>query len=94
MNSLPARLHAGVFGLVQGVNFRAATRDQARTLGLVGWVRNRMDGSVEVMAEGPRSDLDQLLAYLHHGPQLAEVERVEAGWQVGTGEFTRFEIRF
>lgn len=94
MNSSLARLRAAVFGLVQGVNFRAATRDQAQGLGLTGWVRNRPDGTVEVVAEGPRPSLDQLLAYLHHGPRLAEVERVEAEWQTHTGEFTRFEIRF
>ena len=56
------RLHATVFGRVQGVSFRFYTRDTADELGLTGWVANRYDGSVEVVAEGPRAALDQLLS--------------------------------
>ncbi len=80
-------------GLVQGVSFRWATVDEAELLGLTGWVRNRPDGSVEVLAEGPRTPLDQLLEFLRHGPPHAVVKGVEADWPPATGEFQSFEIR-
>jgi acylphosphatase len=88
------RLHAHVTGQVQGVYFRDTTRQQAQALGVAGWVRNRPDGSVEVLAEGPKPQLDTLLHFLNKGPQLARVEKVETQWQAATGEFTAFEIRW
>jgi acylphosphatase len=88
-----ARLHARVFGLVQGVNFRYTTLERALSLRLTGWVRNQWDGSVETVAEGPRPALEQFLEYLHRGPRHAAVERVDSAWALATGEFTRFEIR-
>ncbi|HET8569541.1 MAG TPA: acylphosphatase [Candidatus Limnocylindria bacterium] len=69
--------HWVVRGRVQGVNFRAATRDRARTLGLECQVWNRDDGGVECVAEGDESRLEQLERFLHRGPSLAEVESVE-----------------
>jgi len=89
-----ARLHALVHGYVQGVNFRWYTRQQANHLGLSGYVRNRADGSVEVVAEGPRESLEQLLAWLHQGPSLASVERVDVSWEELTREFSSFEVRY
>jgi acylphosphatase len=88
------RLSASVKGIVQGVNFRYDTQARARRLSLTGWVRNRADGSVEVLAEGPRPALDQLLDYLHHGPPSASVTDVRTEWVAATGEFKRFDIRF
>jgi acylphosphatase len=88
------RLHAIVSGTVQGVNFRYATQREAQRLGLRGWVRNVRDGSVEVLAEGPRRALEQLLAFLHRGPPAAEVEGVRARWSPSTGEFIQFDIRW
>lgn len=93
MTAPPTRLHAIVTGLVQGVSFRWATRDHAESLGLTGWVRNRPDGSVEVLAEGPRARLDQLLEFLRRGPPQAVVQGVQTDWPPGTAEFQRFEIR-
>jgi len=89
-----ARLHAVIHGLVQGVNFRYYTALEARQLGVVGYVRNQWDGTVEVVAEGERPQLEQLLAFLHRGPRWAEVERVDFEWQSPTGEFHRFEVRY
>lgn len=89
-----ARLHAIVHGRVQGVNFRYYTSQAANSLGLTGWVANRWNGTVEVVAEGPRDKLDQLLAFLHRGPPSAWVERVDTNWQVPTGEFKDFKVRF
>ena len=67
-----------VTGRVQGVWFRGWTVDQARSLGLSGWVRNRRDGSVEILAEGPDEALAELARRCHEGPPAARVERVEA----------------
>lgn len=72
------RLHAYVEGKVQGVYFRATTRDRAQELGLVGWVRNLPDGRVELVAVGERQALDALAEFCHHGPPGARVTRVVA----------------
>ena len=88
------RLYAVVHGLVQGVNFRYYTALEARRLGVVGYVRNQWDGTVEVVAEGERSLVEQLLAFLHRGPRWAAVEQVNVQWQSPTGEFRRFEVRY
>ncbi|RPI58389.1 MAG: acylphosphatase [Chloroflexi bacterium] len=88
------RLHAIVHGRVQGVSFRYYTLNRARELGLAGYVRNRGDGSVEVVAEGAPSDLDQLLSFLRSGPRPAFVTEVEASWTAATGGFSRFEVRY
>jgi acylphosphatase len=87
------RLHAIVEGSVQGVNFRYYTSRRARSLGLTGWVANRADGSVEVVAEGERADLEKLLDFLHDGPPSAMVSRVTGQWQAAHGEFDDFSIR-
>jgi acylphosphatase len=94
-NRADVRLHAFVMGRVQGVNFRSATVEAARALGLTGWVANCRDGrTVEVVAEGPRPALEELLAFLHQGPPAARVGRVEANWEPARGDFTRFGVRF
>ncbi len=89
-----ARLHAVVYGHVQGVNFRAATRRQAYALGVTGWVRNLPDGAVEVMAEGQRSALQQLLNWLHNGPPSARVREVRFTWHDADRAFDGFTVRF
>ncbi|GAB4574097.1 MAG: acylphosphatase [Anaerolineae bacterium] len=88
------QLHAIVHGRVQGVNFRYYTLQEARKRGLVGWVRNRPDLTVEVRAEGPRDQLEQFLAFLHRGSPSANVTRVQAEWLPASGTFTTFEIRY
>jgi len=88
------RLHAVVSGIVQGVNFRYYTRQQASSLDLTGWVANRWDGTVEVVAEGPRATLEQLLAWLQHGPPSARVSNVETNWETATGEFDLFRVTY
>lgn len=90
----PARLRALVHGRVQGVNFRAYTRAQAERLGLVGYVRNRGDGAVEVVAQGDKRALENLLAWLREGPRLARVSRVEVTWLAPSQEFDAFEVRY
>jgi acylphosphatase len=65
-----------VEGRVQGVGFREACVQRAQALGLTGYVRNRRDGSVEVMLQGPADAVARMQAWLHEGPPLARVERV------------------
>lgn len=88
-----ARLHATVYGRVQGVNFRHFTADHARRLGLRGTVRNLADGrSVVVEAEGSRESLERLVSMLRLGPRFALVDRVETAWMPATGVEGNFRI--
>ena len=87
------RLHAFVDGTVQGVGFRAYVLEQAQALGLTGWVRNTFRGEVEVLAEGPRVTLDQLLDKLRLGPRMAFVSEVRKTWEPASGEFSSFTVR-
>ena len=88
------RLHAIVYGRVQGVNFRSATQQTAAQLGLTGFVLNRPDGTVEAVAEGAPHALQAFERFLHRGPRAAEVERVELHYSAATGEFRSFNIRW
>jgi len=88
------RFRANVQGRVQGVSFRYYTMEMARRLNVRGYVRNRWDGSVEVVAEGEEARARKLLEWLHTGPRWARVDRVEVEWGEPTGEFKRFEVRF
>lgn len=88
------RAHLIVTGRVQGVYYRAETRDQATALGLTGWVKNRPDRSVEVVVEGGREDVEKLIDWCRQGPPVAEVTGVSVLWENYTGEFTKFKITF
>jgi acylphosphatase len=81
-----------VAGRVQGVFFRASTRDKAENLGLTGWVRNLPNGDVELLAEGEPGAFAQLLAWCHTGPRLARVDTCRISYQTPTGEFDRFSV--
>jgi acylphosphatase len=70
------RVRAIVTGRVQGVSFRASTASEARRLGVVGWVKNRPDGSVELEAQGDDDRVGDLLAWCRHGPPAALVTKV------------------
>lgn len=87
------RLTASVRGRVQGVGFRHFTRQTARRLGLAGSVRNEPDGSVSVVAEGERAQLEELLQVLQEGPSHAYVDAVDARWEQPSGTFETFEVR-
>jgi acylphosphatase len=88
-----ARLHAVIEGRVQGVFFRATTQREAIARGLSGWVRNRWDGSVEVVAEGQRPALESFEIFLHQGPPSAQVSHVAVTYSAATGEFSGFRVR-
>lgn len=71
------RVHVVVTGRVQGVGFRWSTQEEARRLGLTGWVRNRLEGTVEVEAEGPAEAVAELVGWLRNGPRWARVTRIQ-----------------
>lgn len=87
-------LHATVRGRVQGVGFRYFVIEKALGLGLRGYARNTGDGSVEVLAQGKRSALENLLALLRRGPAAADVREVETSWGEPSGHFSGFHVRF
>jgi len=87
------RVHLRISGRVQGVGFRYGAVDEARRLGLTGWVRNTPGGQVEVVAEGPEDRLRRFVAWCHGGPPSALVVAVEEQWGAATGEYSDFRIR-
>lgn len=91
---MDSRIHIRVLGEVQGVFFRAGVQEVARSLAITGWARNVEDGSVEVIAEGPRERLAELLDWCSHGPSGASVSQIEHEWLEATGEFSEFGIRY
>jgi acylphosphatase len=86
------RARAIVTGRVQGVSYRAATAFEAKRLGLVGWVRNLVDGSVELEAQGPDDKVAALLAWCEHGPPSARVSRVDVTDLPAVGAETTFAV--
>ena len=80
------RVRAVVSGRVQGVFYRDGCRAEARRLGLRGWVRNRSDRTVEVVAEGPRDRVERLLTWCRHGPPRATVTGVTVTDEVPAAE--------
>ncbi len=92
-NEQERRLHAVVHGRVQGVGYRATTMDEARRLGLAGWVRNRRDGTVETLAEGSEATLRLFLDYLKRGPWGARVTSVGEDWAEAQGAPMPFQLK-
>jgi acylphosphatase len=88
------RVHLVISGDVQAVGFRFTAIEVARDLGLVGWVRNNPDGTVEIAAEGPKEKLENLLTWAKKGPTLARVDDVKLEWGKATGEFEDFDVRY
>ena len=86
------QLQLTVKGRVQGVYFRASAQREARRLGLTGWVKNRADGSIEILAEGEEVAIRDLYGWAQKGPGAARVDRVESRWRSFSGEFPDFRI--
>ena len=87
-----AQAHILVTGRVQGVFFRASTLEQAQALGLTGFVQNLPDGGVEIVAEGPRYALEDLVTWARHGPPMAHVDDVSVQWRPYEGRYRTFMI--
>ena len=89
-----ARAQVLISGRVQGVFYRAYTRDQAVARGLTGWVRNLPDGRVAAVFEGDREKIEGMLAWCRQGPPYAAVDEVLTDWQPHQGEFQGFSIAY
>ncbi len=89
-----ARVHVVVNGIVQGVFYRASAREEAQVLGLTGWVRNCLDGSVEAVFEGERGRIERVLKWCKTGPPGAKVKNIKSNWRAPTGEFDNFSIKY
>ena len=87
-----ARISIIISGRVQGVFFRYKTKHEAEKLGLTGWVRNNGDGSVEILAEGDKDKLEELVKWCKEGPRSAQVKNVEVKWLLYLEEFKKFII--
>ena len=87
------RAHVFVSGTVQGVYYRANTRDTAQEMDVDGWVRNLDDGRVEAVFEGPEDAVESMVEWCHDGSPAAEVADVDVEYEAPTGE-DGFEIRY
>jgi acylphosphatase len=86
------RMHAFISGRVQGVGFRFFTMQAAQDHNITGWVRNRLDGRVELMAEGTQENLNRMLMALRRGPISADVQKVDYEFKDAQGEFQGFRV--
>lgn len=91
MNNIKrAKIH--VIGRVQGVFFRQRTKDEAKSLNLVGWVKNTGDGDVMIMVQGPEECIEAIIAWARVGPTHAKVKKVEVEWLEPSNDLSDFEI--
>ena len=88
------RVHVWIEGRVQGVFFRAFTRDTAISLGVAGWVRNLPDGRVEAVIEGDADRVDRMLQWCYQGSPYSQVDHVEVREEAYHAEHDGFEIRY
>lgn len=86
-------LHLKIYGEVIGVNFRHYAKQKADELGLAGRVKNSADGSVEIVVQGEKKNLEKFLAWTKTGPPHARVEDVETAWRESREKFRGFETR-
>jgi acylphosphatase len=88
------RAHAIIRGRVQGVFFRVETQRAAEKQNVTGWVRNKPDGTVEAVFEGPKDRVDATLQWCRQGPQRAAVDDVDVNWEPFSGQYSRFEVAY
>ena len=92
--NVTAAIHVIVHGHVQGVGFRYFVQKLALAANVVGWVRNRPEGTVEIWAEGPRASLNDLVQRVQRGPHPGLVSRLESNWYSPKQSFHGFDIRW
>ncbi|MFQ5907457.1 MAG: acylphosphatase [Thermoplasmata archaeon] len=90
---METRAHVLFFGQVQGVYFRDNTRRKAEELGVLGWVRNLRDGSVEAVMEGPRERIETLIDWCRTRQPYARVSEAKVSWEPSEGAFSDFSVR-
>jgi len=90
---MKSKVHVIISGRVQGVWFRASTKNKAEQLGINGWVRNTTNGNVEAVFEGDEKIIEEMLEWCNHGPPLAKVDNVEVEKQSVSDEFDKFSFR-
>ena len=86
------RVHLLISGRVQGVWFRASTRNKAQQLGLKGWVKNTSDGKVEAIFEGEEKNIEEIIKWCHKGPSLAHVTHIDIKQEQYKNEYKDFQI--
>ena len=89
---MKTRVHVVISGQVQGVWYRASTKQKAEELGLTGWVKNTVEGNVEAVFEGDESTVNEMIAWCRKGPPLAQVTDVKVTHQRFGGEFAGFTV--
>jgi acylphosphatase len=89
-----ARSHVFIEGMVQGIFYRAFTRNIAYSLSLNGWVKNLRDGRVEAIFEGKKDLIEQVIKKCYEGPPGAQVTNIEVKWEEFIGDLKGFTIRF
>lgn len=90
---MKVNVHVLISGRVQGVWFRARTRQKAEQLGIKGWVRNTSDGCVEAVFEGQEELVREIVEWCYHGPPMAKVSNVEVKKQKSTEDFDSFSVK-
>ncbi len=85
-------IYAKVYGNVQGVFFRQFTKDKAQALAIVGYAKNMIDGTVDIIAQGEEENLKQFVEAISAGPETAEVDSLELEWGRPTEDFLGFTI--
>ena len=88
------RAHVFYSGRVQGVGFRMTAEDTARSLGVVGWVKNLRGGKVELVAEADEEALERFLDQIRNGSMKNFINQVEVSWSSASDTFNEFEIRY
>lgn len=86
------RVHLIISGDVIGVGYRAWVARYVKNKNIFGWVKNRQDRTVEIVAEGEKAELDDLIAACRRGPEVAWVKNIDCSWAASTGEFLNFEV--
>jgi len=90
---MKSRAHIYITGRVQGVFYRSFVRAKAQLLGLKGWVKNTMDGCVEIVFEGETEDINSAIEDCRRGPPHAQITDMRVEWEKPHGEFNDFEIK-
>lgn len=81
-----------IYGRVQGVFFRDSVRESAEKLKLTGWVKNELDGTVKVLAQGEENSLKELIEWCYNGPELAQVDKIDIDWQKIKEDYQNFQV--